>query len=147
MTVRQADIKGIKFLEEPDGAGKGGVAMVTFDLHGVAYTASADTVKIGTAGWENGVVNTSTLATIMQNRRRDGKTITITGCSAASVAPGYQAAATNGPLLYGRLLAVSGGDLQSMTIFDTPLTGGSECTCAASAWERPMSVIVTYKAV
>ncbi len=147
MTVRYADIKGIKFLEEPNGSEKGGVALITFDLHSVAYTATSDSIQIGGAGWENGVANTATLAAIMQGRRRDGKTITLTGCSAAAISPGLQAAATNGPSLYGRLLAVATANLGSMTVFDTPLTGGSECTCAASAWERPMSVIVTYKAV
>jgi hypothetical protein len=147
MTARAANIKGIKFLEEPNGADKGGVALVSFDLLNTIYTATSDTVTLGGAGYENGVSTTDTLATMIQNRRRDGKTVTITGVAAASVSPGRQAAATNGPLLYARLAAVSGGNLGSITLFNALLTGGSECTCTAAAWDQAATLAVTYKAV
>ncbi len=147
MTVRAANVKGVKFVEEPYGSEKGGVAFITFDLASVAYTASADTVKLGAGGFDNGVATTDTLAVILSKRRRDGKTVTITGVAAGGVIPGMQAAATNGPLLYVRLAAVTGANVDTINLFSVLLTGGSEITCPASAWEAPAGIAVTYKAV
>lgn len=147
MAVRTANVKGIKFIEEPLGSEKGGVALITFDINGVAFTGGADTITLGGAGFDEGVATTLTLAQIMQNRRRDGKTVTLTGTSIASVFPGNQAAATNGPLLYVQACAISGGNLAGITLNTVPGTGGAACTCTATAWERAVGISVTYTAV
>jgi hypothetical protein len=141
MAVRAANVKGIKFLDEPNG--NGGVALITFDIAGVAYTAAADTVKLGSGGYDSGVASTDTLAVMISKRRRDGKTVTLTGVCAGGVAPGRQAAATNGPALHVTLAAISTADVASIKLFSAA-SGGSECTCTASAWENMASIALTY---
>ncbi len=147
MTVRAANVKGIKFLEEPNGSEKGGVALITFDLINTVYTASADTIKLGGGGTDDGVTSTDTLAVMMQKRRRDGKTVTITGVAAGPVAPMSQAAATNGPLGYVRLAALTSQNVDTINLFSVALTGGSELTLTAAAWDQAAAIAVTYKAV
>ncbi len=141
MAVRAANVKGIKFLEGPDG--KSGVALVTFDIAGVAYTATSDTCKLGSGGFDSGVATTDTLAVMIAKRRRDGKTVTLVGVAAGGVAPGRQAAATNGPELHVRTAALSTADVALITLFSAA-TGGSECTCTASAWEGMAAIALTY---
>ena len=146
MAVRQANVKGIKFLEEPAGGDKGGVALITFDLVGVAYTAAADTIALGGGGQDAGVTSTDTLAVMMQKRRRDNKTVTLTGVAAGSVVPMLQAAATNGPTGYVELAAVSGANVNAIRLFSAVNGGGSELTCTTGAWDRSAAIAVTYTA-
>ena len=146
MAVRQANIKGIKVLEEPLGSDKGGVALVTFDLVNTVFTGGADTISLGGGGTDAGVATSATLATLMQNRRRDGRTVTITGVAAASVFPGSQAAATNGPAIYAQLAAQAAGNVTSITL-NSAATGGSAVTTTAAAWDRACGIAVTYTAV
>ena len=141
MAVRAANIKGIKFLEEPNQ--KGGVALITFDIAGVAYTATADTVKLGAAGFDRGTATTNTLAVIIQNQRRDNKTVTLTGVCAGGVHPGRQAAATNGPELHVTLAQVTGANVDGIKLFGAA-SGGLENTCTATAWEGAAGIAVTY---
>lgn len=146
MATRFGNVKGIKFLEEPAGADKGGVALVTFDLNSAAYTGGVDTVTLGGSGsFDHGVATTDTLAGMLQKRRRDGKTVTITSVCQGPV-PGLQAAATNGPAIFPQAQAVSANNVTSVTLHSAP-TAGSAITAAASAWERAMSLCIFYQAV
>ena len=153
MAIRQANIKGIKFLEEPRGSDKGGVALVTLDMINPAV-AAADTINVGgsagtNGGTDGGTATTATLATLISNRRRDGKTVVITGVAAASVFPGIQAAATGaatGGLLYCQNAAQSGGNLTSIQLFTAPTGGSGVTTTAASAWDSAAGLAVTYTA-
>lgn len=138
MAVRAANIKGIKFLEEPMGADKSGIALVTFDLS-AAYTASTDSVKIGSGGTDGGATNTSTLAAVIQKRRRDGKTVTLHG--ATSGPPGANSEAAS---IYARDAAVSTADV-TLDLDDAP-SGGSELTLAVTTWTRAAGVYVMYRA-
>ena len=142
MAVRAANLKGCKFLENPVGEDKGGVALLTFDLVNTVFTGGADTITIGGAGTDQGVVTALTLATLMQNRRRDGKVVTLTGVAGASVTPGLQA----GTLLYVQAAAVSAGNIISMTL-NTAATGGAGASSTAAAWDRAAAIAVTYTAV
>jgi hypothetical protein len=146
MAVRQANIKGIKFLEEPTGADKGGVALITFDMINTVYTAAADTIALGGGGQDAGVTSTDTLAVMISKRRRDGKTITLTGVAAGGVVPMKQAAATNGPTGFVELAAVSGANINAIKLFSAVNGGGSELTLTAAAWDQAAALAVTYTA-
>jgi hypothetical protein len=145
MATRAANVKGIVVLWEYVASAQGGVALVTFDLVGVPFTGGSDTITLGGAGYDEEVASTDTLAVMMQKRRRDGKTVTIT--SVASVGPqaGYQAAATNGPLLYVQSATLSGGNITSITL-NTAYTGGSAVTTTTAYWDRPAAVLLTFQA-
>ena len=145
MTARAANVKGIKFLEEPRGANRQGVALVSFDLVNTPYTGGTDTVTLGGAGTENGVATTATLATMLQNRRRDGRTVTITQVMGGP-APGRQLAATNGPDIYVQAATVSAGNLASITL-NSAATGGSAVTTTTAAWDAAATVLVSFAAV
>ena len=138
MTARAANVKGIKFLEEPRGANRQGVALVSFDLVNTPYTGGTDTVTLGGA-------TTATLATMLQNRRRDGRTVTITQVMGGP-APGRQLAATNGPDIYVQAATVSAGNLASITL-NSAATGGSAVTTTTAAWDAAATVLVSFAAV
>lgn len=141
MATRAANLKGIKFLEESAGAEKGGVALVVFDLLNVAFTGGSDTIQLGGGGFDRGVATTNTLAVMIQNQRRDGKTVTITGVAAASVVPALQA----GVLGYIQSAAASGGNITSM-LLKTAASGGSDVTFTSASWDRTAAIAVTYTA-
>lgn len=150
MASKYGNVKGIKWLEEPLGANRGGVALVTFDLIAQSgYVGGTDTLQLGSSSanqaYENGVLQTTalTLATMLQNRRRDGRTVTLTQAM-GGVAPGAQAAATNGPLISAQTVAISAGNV-TMNLFSAP-TGGSAITTTTAAWDRPCTVSVQYTA-
>lgn len=144
MATRNANVKGIDFLYEPAGSALEGLAIVTFDLGQTAYTGGSDTIQIGGGGTENGVTTTATLATMIQNRRRDGKTVTLYGVFAGP--PGRQAAATNGPLLYVQSAAVSTGNIASIVLFSA-ITSGSAITTAAAYFDAAAAIFVLFQAV
>lgn len=144
MATRYANIKGVKFDDGHLGGDKGGTATIFFDGNSVAFTGGSDTIVLGGAGWVDGVANTSTLAVILANYRRDGKTVTLYHAFPGPV-PGYQAAATNGPDIYLQgTISVSAGNVIGATL-ESARTGGSNVTAAASAWERPASMCVDYQ--
>ena len=149
MATRFGNIKGIKFLEEPLGVNRAGVALITFDIVGGAvYTGGADTLQLGSASasqaYENGVLSATalTVATMLQNRRRDGRTVTIDQCMGFS--PGSQASATNGPLIYAQSVAVAAGVL-TLNLFNAAVAG-SAVTTTASAWDRAGTLLVEFTA-
>lgn len=151
MASKYGNVKGIKWLEEPLGANRGGVALVTFDLIAQSgYVGGTDTLQLGSSSanqaYENGVLQTTalTLATMLQNRRRDGRTVTLSQ-SMGSPAPGAQAAATNGPLIYAQSVAVSSGNI-TLNLFSAPVSGSAVTTTTAS-WDRPCTIAVEYTAV
>ncbi len=150
MATKTGNVKGIKFVEEPLGANRAGMALISFDVVGGAvYTGGADTLQLGSAStstaYENGVLSVPalTVATMLQNRRRDGRTVTLTQAMGGP-APGAQAAATNGPLIAAQTVAISAGNI-TMNLFSAP-TAGSAITTTAAAWDRPCTVMVQYTA-
>lgn len=148
MAARAGNVKGITFLAEPLGSEKGGVALITFDLINTVFTGGADTITLGGGGQDNGATTTDSLATIISKRRRDGKAVVLTGVSVASVHPGSQAAATNGPLIYVQAAALSGTtNLAAITLNTVPGTGGSAVTTTTAAWDRAAAIVVTYTAI
>ncbi len=141
MAVKAGNVQGINFLTEFAGSEKGGVAIVTFDLIATALTGSTDTVTLGGAGQDDRIATTSTLQQIMQNRRRDGKTVTITGV-AGCVAPGYQGAT----VIYPQAAVVAGGNVTSITL-NNAATGGAVVNTTVASWDRPAVIALTYTAV
>jgi hypothetical protein len=150
LATKTGNVKGIKFVEEPLGANRAGMALISFDIVGGAvYTGGSDTLQLGSAStstaYENGVLSVPalTVATMLQNRRRDGRTVTLTQAMGGP-APGAQAAATNGPLIAVQSAAISSGNV-TCNLFSAP-TGGSAITTTTAAWDRAATVMVQYTA-
>jgi hypothetical protein len=151
MATKFGNVKGIKFMEEALGLGqnRSGIALVTFDIVGGAvYTGGSDTLQLGSASgsqaYENGVLSTValTVATMLQNRRRDGRTVTLVQCMGGWC--GAQAAATNGPNIFAQTVAVSSGNL-TLNLFNAA-TGGSAITTTTAAWDRAATLLVEFTA-
>jgi len=151
MATKFLNVKGIKFLEEPLGEGntRRGLAAITFDaVGGTVYTGGSDTFQLGSGSanqaYENGVQATTalTVATMLQNRRRDGRTITLEQVMGGW--GGAQAAATNGPDIFVQSGSVSSGNITG-NLFSAG-TGGSAITTTTAAWDRAACVVVMYKA-
>lgn len=138
MAVRQANLKGVKFNDGPAGSNQGGVAEISFDLLGTVCTGGVDTVTIGGGGYDNGVATTSSLVTLLQGRRRDGKTIVLTGAAGALCA-GYQGQTP----IYPQAAAVSGSNVISITLNTAPSGGSSQSTTAAG-WDKPCMLTLSY---
>ena len=146
MTVRAANVKGIKFMEEPRGANRQGTVLVTFDLINTPYTGGSDCITLGGGGTENGVATTLTLAQMIQNRRRDGRTVTLTQAMGGP-APGRQlAASANGPDLYTQTVGITSNNVTGVTLLSAG-TGGSAVTTTTGAWDAAATVVVSYAAV
>lgn len=143
MATKQANVKAIEIVEERRGSENGGLAAITFDLLGLAYTGGTDTVQLGGGGQDESQTTALTLQQIMQNRRRDGKTVTI--ISAMGGTYGSQAAATNGPKIFTQSVAVSSGNV-TLNLFSA-LTGGSAITTTTASWDTPAEIFVLYTAV
>jgi hypothetical protein len=154
VATQYGNVKGIKFIEEPLGANRGGIALITFDIVGGAvYTGGTDTLQLGSLSanqaYENGVKSVATalsVVTMLQNRRRDGRTVVL-DAGMAGPAPGAQAAATNGPLINVQSVSVVAvaGCIQ-LNLFSLA-TGGSAITTTTAAWDRAATVVVQYTAV
>jgi hypothetical protein len=151
MATKFGNVKGVKFVEEPLGEGlnRVGVALITFDIVGGAvYTGGSDTLQLGSASgsqaYENGVLSTValTVATMIQNRRRDGRTVTLNQCFGAF--NGAQAAATNGPNIFAQTVAVSSGNL-TLNLFSAPIAG-SAITTTTATWDRAAALFVQFTA-
>jgi hypothetical protein len=140
MAAKTGNIKGIQFFDGPYGSGNGGVAWVSFDLLATGSTGGTDTITLGGGGYDDGVATTSTLAVVMQNRRRDGKTITLTAVGGA-IANGLQA----GTVLSPQAGSVSTGNITGITL-NSAATGGSSATSTTAGWDRAAMVAVSYVA-
>ncbi len=101
MAVRQGDIVGVKFFDPHFG--RRGYCAIAFTL--AAYDASADTGKLGSGGTIHGVATAATLETILQNERRDGRTLNI--IAGMPGRPGYD----SGTSFYADTVAVSTNDI------------------------------------
>lgn len=150
MATKFGNVKGIKFLEEPRGANRAGVCLISFDIvGGGVYVGGTDTLQLGSAvasqAYENGLLSSSvlTVATMIQNRRRDGRTVTLTQAMGGP-APGSQAAATNGPLIFAQTVAISAGNL-TLNLFNAP-TAGLAITTTAAQWDYASTLVVQYTA-
>lgn len=141
MAARAGDVLGINFLTEFAGSEKGGVALVSFDMINQGVTGASDTITLGGGGQDSRVTSTDTLAVMIQKRRRDGKTVTLTG-AAGCVAPGLQA----GVQIFPQLAAVSAGNVISITV-NTAASGGATINTTSAAWDRAAVIAVTYTAV
>lgn len=132
MATIYADIVGVSILRENPEMGTGGLALVAFNMG--AYTGSSDSGSIGAGGTLHGVSQSSSLATILQNMRRDGKTVTIRGaCRAESGSDGTTS-------YYAGTLAVSSGSLT----FNVANAAGTEIDAASGFSVRPCVVCVAY---
>ena len=97
---------------------------------------SGDTIQIGGGGNDRGQATTATLATLIQNERRDGRTVTIK--AAMMIAPGYDGTTyfytpAAGP-------TVSSGNLT----FVPKQFDEATSVAGASGITQPMRLIVRY---
>lgn len=141
MATRNANVKGVQVeraSQSPQGAC---LATVSYDLLATAYTGGADTVQLGGGGYDNGTATTLTLAQLIQNHRRNGKTVAIVAATAA-VDPGRQGAATNGPLLYPQSVATSAGNV-TLNLFNA-FSSGSAVTTTAAGWDAAGQITVLF---
>lgn len=136
-----AAIKGVKISSEFEGPEKGGTAEITFALTG-AYVAGTDTVQLGGGGFDGGVATVATLQSIMQTRRRDGKTITLVG-TGGSLAPGQQAGVQFYAQVGATALTASAGNLQC-NLFNAATAGAGVSATAAGVGDRPIAISVNY---
>lgn len=151
MATKFANVKGISFLSERLGEGNArrGICAITFDMVAAqVYTGGTDTLQLGSVAgsqtYENGTLSpvALTLATMLQNRRRDGRTVTME--QVMSGEGGAQAAATGGPDIFVQSGAVSAGNVTG-NLFSAG-TGGSAITTTTAAWDRAATIYVLYKA-
>jgi hypothetical protein len=138
MSAKAGNVKGIQWYDGPYGSNNGGVAWVSFDLINTASTGGTDTVTLGGTGYDDGVATTSTLAVIMQNRRRDGKTVTLTSVGAA-IAQGLQA----GVGLFPQAGTIGGGNITGITL-NTAATGGASVSSTSAGWDRAAMLAISY---
>jgi hypothetical protein len=141
MAAKSANVKGIAFTDGPYGANNGGIAVVSFDLINTASIGGTDTVTLGGGGYDDGVATTLTLQQIMQNRRRDGKTVTITAVG-GSLAQGLQA----GVALFPQAGTIAGGNITSITL-NTAAVAGASASSTSAGWDRAAMMNVAYVAV
>jgi len=140
MTTRPANVKSIEFLSSPRGDDHEAILLVSFDLLASAFTGGSDTITLGGAGYENEVATTSTLATMIANRRRDGRTWTLGQVMGAWC--GRQASATNGPDFWAQSAAVSAGNITSIVLMSAS-TGGSNVTTTTGMWDAACVLLVS----
>lgn len=134
-------ILGIKLLSESVEGGTGSVAEVTFELP--AYTASADNGQLGGGGYDRGAANTASLATMIQNQRRDGKTVTLGNPAATTVSAGLcaESGKQGATEFWAGTFTISAGNL----LFNVANTSGTEVDAAAGIYDRPLKVLVSYR--
>jgi len=141
MATKYAVLRGIQLLQENfSGNGVRQCALCTFDTP--AYTASTDLDTMTFSGErDTGTDGSPTLATAIQNQRRDGRTVTLRGgmcvqaglsTAAAAVYAGF---VTTNPI--GFMQVSSGNLLASLTN-----AAGADTTAAATA--APISIVVAY---
>jgi hypothetical protein len=135
MAVIQGDITGVQFFDPHFGTR--GFARVSFTV--ATYDASADTGKLGSGGTIFGASTSSTLEVLLQNVRRDGKTLNIVDCMAG------RAGRDGTTAFYADTVAVSTDDVTfeisdvSGTEIDASGTDGADGIKAI-----PMEILVAY---
>lgn len=131
------DIQGIQWLrEDPSGSGVATV-LVAFTMG--AYTASTDNGQLGgnsSAGSLHGAAN-DTLLTILQNDRRDGKTVALSGIS-TSVAICASPGLSGSTRFYINTPAVSAGNLT----FNLSNSTGTEIDAASGVSDEPVAILL-----
>jgi len=110
-----------------------------YAISAVEFTApsfsSGDTISVGGGGYDRGASNTATLATLLQNERRDGRTVTIK--TAMLARPGYDGTT----YYYTGTLTVSGGNITFVPKqFDEATSVGS----TSAGMTQPMRLLVRY---
>lgn len=141
MAARSANVQGVNFFDGPLGSEKGGVAWISFNLINLASTGGSDTISLGGGGYDGGASSTDSLATMLQKRRRDGKTVTLTAVGGC-VSPGAQGST----LLYPQSGTIGSGNITGITL-NTAATGGSSASSTTSTWDRDAMIAVSYTAV
>jgi hypothetical protein len=138
MATIYAAIRGIQSIKEPVSGGAQAAYLVSFTCG--AYSAAGDNLQIGGGGTINGVSTSSSLATLIQNQRRDGKTVTL-GLPAATnvncammVQSGLEASTT----YYLGTFAISSGSITC----NIANSSGTEIDAASGVDDRPFEVIV-----
>lgn len=132
MATIYGSILGVSLLREPASGGLRNVALVSFEMP--AYTAASDNGQLGGGGYLYGVANTASLATIIQNVRRDGKTVTLRqGVTAES---GKHSTTE----FYAATFAESSGNLT----FNVANAAGTEINAASGVSDRPIQILVAY---
>jgi len=135
MAVIQGDIVGVQFFDPHFGPR--GFARISFTV--ASYDASADTGKLGSGGTIFGASTSSTLEVILQNVRRDGKTLNIVDCMAG------RAGRDGTTSFYADTVAVSTDDVTfeisdiAGTEIDASGTNGADGIKAI-----PMEILVAY---
>lgn len=132
MAVIQSDIIGVELFDSP--AGPRHTARIRLE-NAIVYAASADTLQIGGGGKLFGVTNSLDLEDIIENIRRDGKTVNLIDGMAG--AAGYTAA---GVAVYVDTVAVSGNNLTG----EFADAASTEVDVAAGGLAVPCEVWVTY---
>lgn len=130
MAVIQGAIVGVTF-DDPHLGGRG-VARVRFTLP--AYTAASDTGKLGSGGFIFGTATTDTLETILQNIRRDGKTLNLTGAMQGETG---RHGTTE---FYADTAAISTNDVT----FEIADVASTEINAASGISDRPCEILVSY---
>lgn len=138
MATVYTNIKGVKFLEEPVGANRGGVALVTFDNNGTLSSTAGDVLQLGGSGFDAGVATTATLATIIQNRRRDGRTVVLSSGQQGPF-PGLQGS----QLVYTTGIVTN---LSNVTCAAFSTATSTALAITSTAMNRACSVLVSYTA-
>jgi hypothetical protein len=140
MSTEYAAITGMMLLEEALITNtESGTVYQEYAVSAIEFTApsfsSGDTIEIGSAGYDRGVANTSSLATIIQNERRDGRTVTIK--TAMLARPGYDGTT----YYYTGTLTVSAGNITFVPKqFDEATSVGS----TSAGMTQPMRIYVRY---
>ncbi len=142
MATENANIVGLMLLEEAliqnteSSTVYQEYAVSAVEITTPAFT-SGDTIQVGGGGNDRGVATTSTLATLIQNERRDGRTVTIKAAMMARA--GYDGtnfyyAANNG-------ITVSAGNLTFIPKQFDESTNGATSTAGMT---QPMRLLVRY---
>ena len=142
MTTRPANVKSIEFLASPRGDDHEAILLVSFDLIGMAYTGGSDTITLGGGGYESEQPTTDTIATMIANRRRDGRTWTLGQVMGGWC--GRQATSTNGPDFFAQSASISAGNIVGVVLMSAP-SGGFNVTTTMSqgGWDAACTLLVS----
>lgn len=138
MATVYAAIRGIHSIKEPVSGGSQAAYLVSFTCG--AYTAASDNISIGAGGTINGASTSDTLATLIQNTRRDGKTVTLGLPAATNVncAMMVQSGLEGSTTYYLGSFAISSGSITC----NIANSSGTEIDAASGVDDRPFEIIV-----
>jgi hypothetical protein len=128
------NVKAISLLKEPYAGGNNGTAVLRVEMG--AYVAANDNGKLGGGGSQFDVTTTKTLAAMIQDTRRDGKTVTIRGASRGE--PGLQATTR----FFADTFSVV--DTGANLTFNLTDIASSEIDAAAGVHDQPIEINVEY---